>query len=360
MDTWVLVYIMARHAARPAVGARKRAAAPRPVGMIKSPQDFFAVSAQAVEASADDRLIGESSAMRTVKAYLPKVAAADCNVLITGETGTGKECIAASIHRRSRRRDRPLVTINCAAIPEGLLESELFGYERGSFTGANAAYGGKLRQAEGGTLLLDEIGDMSLAAQAKILRAIETKEVQGLGSRRAVPLDVRIVAATNQDLELLMVENRFRKDLFYRLNVARIHLLPLRERPEDIPLLVEHYLGELNARSGLEVGTPGPEALRCLLAYEWPGNVREIRNVLEAIFISPPAGEITLADLPPRVQARVTLDSQRPERERVLAALLEVNWNKSKAAAVLHWSRMTLYRKMAKHGIQQAAPRRAS
>jgi two-component system, NtrC family, response regulator AtoC len=294
--------------------------------------------------------------MLAVKAYLPKVAAADCSVLVTGETGTGKERVAEWIHRHSRRSDRPLVTINCAAIPEGLLESELFGYERGAFTGAHAAYAGKLRQAEGGTLLLDEIGDMDQAAQAKILRAIEAREVQSLGGHRAVPLDVRVLAATNQDLDGLMVRNRFRRDLYYRLNVARVHLPPLRERVEDILPLFAHYLAEMNARLGLAVGIPSREAVSWLLDYDWPGNVREIRNVIEALFINPPEGPITLADLPACVRGRVADGPGRSERDRVLAALFEVNWNKSKAAAVLHWSRMTLYRKMAKHGIGQAAP----
>src|SRR6185436_14293394 len=208
----------------------------------------------------DDTLVGASRAMREVKQYLPKVDAADCNVLITGETGTGKERVAAWIHRHSRRAARPLVSINCAAIPDGLLESELFGFERGAFTGAHTAYAGKLRQAEGGTLFFDEIGDMSPSAQAKILRAIEAKEVCQLGGRRNVPIDVRIVAATNQDLETMVANQRFRKDLYYRLDVAHIHLPPLRERAEDIPLIFEHCLAEMNVRSGRHVGAPSREA----------------------------------------------------------------------------------------------------
>ena len=305
-----------------------------------------------------DGLVGASRAMQEVKSYLPKVAAAECNVLITGETGTGKERVATWIHRHSDRRDRPLVSINCAAIPEGLLESELFGFERGAFTGAHAAYAGKLQQAEGGTLFLDEIGDMSATAQAKILRAIEAKEVCQLGGRRNVAIDVRIVAATNQDLEAMVAEHRFRKDLYYRLDVARVHLPPLRERTEDIPLLFEHYLAEMNRRFGRAVGGPDREALSCLLAHEWPGNVRELRNLLEAIFISPPGAGISLNDLPARLRARVAGagDPETSERERVLAALFAVQWNKSKAAASLNWSRMTLYRKMAKYQIAPNAP----
>jgi DNA-binding NtrC family response regulator len=305
-------------------------------------------------AHCDDPLIGASRAMRDVKRYLPKVAAADCNVLITGETGTGKERVAAWIHRNSLRAARSLVSINCAAIPEGLLESELFGFERGAFTGAHAAYDGKFRQAAGGTLFLDEIGDMSLPAQAKILRAIEAREISQLGGRRSVPVDVRIVAATNQDLEALMADHRFRKDLFYRLDVAHIELPPLRERAEDIPLILEHCLAEMNARSGRHVGAPSQEALACLLAHDWPGNVRELRNLLEAIFISPPDGAISLDDLPPRLRRRIEGERKESvsECERLLETLFAVNWNKSKAAAKLHWSRMTLYRKMAKYHIE--------
>ena len=291
--------------------------------------------------------------MRDVKRYLPKVAAADCNVLITGETGTGKERVAAWIHRNSSRAAQSLVSINCAAIPEGLLESELFGFERGAFTGAHAAYDGKFRQAAGGTLFLDEIGDMSLPAQAKILRAIEAKEISQLGGRRSVPVDVRIVAATNQDLEALMAEHRFRKDLYYRLDVAHIELPPLRDRAEDIPLILEHCLAEMNARSGRHVGAPSHEALACLLAHDWPGNVRELRNLLEAIFISPPDGAISFDDLPPRLRRRMEGERRESvsECERLLETLFAVNWNKSKAAAKLQWSRMTLYRKMAKYHI---------
>ena len=302
----------------------------------------------------EDAFVGASRAMRDVKDYLPKVAASDCNVLITGETGTGKEYVANWLHRHSARAQHPLVSINCAAIPEGLLESELFGYERGAFTGAHNTYAGKLRLANRGTLFLDEIGDMSLAAQAKILRVIEAREVSHLGSARSFPIDVRIVAATNQNLDAMMEEHRFRKDLYFRLDVAHVHLPALRERREDIPLIFRYYLDKKNRLSGSAVGAPESDALACLLAYDWPGNVRELRNVLETIFISPPAAAISAADLPLRLRAHIAAAGadQAPERERLLAALFAVNWNKSKAAQALHWSRMTLYRKMAKYHIK--------
>ena len=194
-------------------------------------------------------LIGSSLAIWKVKTYLRKVAMTDSHVLITGETGTGKELAAQYIHRHSARRAKPLVTINCAALPDGLLESELFGYERGAFTGATSSYSGKLKLADGGTVLFDEIGDMSFYAQAKILRVIETKEVYPLGGRRSVPLDIRIIAATNRDLEQRVATNEFRQDLYFRLNVARVHLPPLRERKEDIPLLTDHFVQKFSAQS---------------------------------------------------------------------------------------------------------------
>ena len=195
-------------------------------------------------------LIGSSLAIWKVKTYLRKVAMTDSHVLITGETGTGKELAAQYIHGHSSRRAKPLVTINCAALPDGLLESELFGYERGAFTGAISSYAGKLKLADGGTVLFDEIGDMSPYAQAKILRVIETKEIYPLGGRRSVPLDIRIMAATNRDLDQRMASNEFRQDLYYRLNVARVRLPPLRERKDDIQLLIDHYVEKFSCPFG--------------------------------------------------------------------------------------------------------------
>jgi transcriptional regulator with PAS, ATPase and Fis domain len=243
-------------------------------------------------------LVGESAPMARIKRYVEQLAGSDSNVLITGETGTGKELLAELIHQRSARHAKPLVRINCAALPESLLESELFGYERGAFTGAYTAYDGKLRLADGGTVFFDEIGDLSPYGQAKILRVIENKETYRLGGKRSIPLDFRVIAATNQDLERLMAENKFRKDLFFRINVARVHLPPLRERREDIPVLVDHYLQAYNARLGRQTEGPSPEAWGCLLRHEWPGNVRELKNVIEAILITRDEGPITLTDLP--------------------------------------------------------------
>lgn len=302
----------------------------------------------------DPLLIGESRSMRSIKDFLPKVAATDCNVLVTGETGTGKEQVVRLIHEYSPRHDKPLMCVNCAALPDSLLESELFGYEKGAFTGAGSAYAGKLRGAEGGTVFFDEIGDMSPYAQAKILRAIESREIHHLGGTKSIPLDIRIVAATNQNLDCLVAEHRFRSDLYYRLNVARIHLPPLRDRKEDIPLLADYYIGRLNERFGRRIEGLSVEALFCLLCYQWPGNVRELKNLLEAIFIDPPLNRISLSDLPEHLQS--TSAAKKPpaqnERELLLSALFSTRWNKSQAARKLHWSRMTLYRKMAKYHIE--------
>jgi len=307
-----------------------------------------------LDGDADRQLmIGDSLPTRQIKDFLGKVALTDSTVLITGETGTGKELAAALIHQHSRRSRRPLISINCAAIPDDLLESELFGYERGAFTGAHATKAGMLQLAEGGTVFLDEIGDMSLYAQAKILRAIDSKMVQHLGGKRSIPLNIRIIAATNRPLEQLVDTETFRKDLYFRLNVARVHLPPLRERREDVPLLLAHYIQEANGRFGRQVESFTDEALACLLRYAWPGNVRELKNLVEASFVNLPSLHITYMDLPDmfRRQCEATADLPQDERDRVLYALLATKWNKSKAAEKLHWSRMTLYRKMAKYHI---------
>src|SRR5262245_34374441 len=223
-------------------------------------------------------MVGNSVPIWKVKTYLRKVALTDSHVLITGENGTGKELAAQYIHGHSSRAAKPLVTINCAALPDGLLESELFGYERGAFTGAHSSFPGKLKLADGGTVLFDEIGDMSSYAQAKILRIIETKEVYPLGGRRSVPLDIRIIAATNRNLDQRMAINEFRQDLYFRLNVARVHLPPLRERKEDIPLLIDHYVEKFAAQFGRGIEGFSDEAMERLLSHDWPGNIRELIN----------------------------------------------------------------------------------
>jgi DNA-binding NtrC family response regulator len=304
-------------------------------------------------------MIGESPSIGSVKAYLLKVASTDSNVLITGESGTGKELVAELIHRHSPRRQKPLVCLNCAALPDSLLESELFGFEQGAFTGAHSRNTGKLQHADGGTVFFDEVGDMSPYAQAKVLRLLESKQLQRLGANQSVSLNIRVVAATNQDLEARMAEGKFRRDLYFRLNVARIHLPPLRERIEDLPLLLEHYLREFNNRSGTRVEGFAQEVLEELLSYDWPGNIRELKNLVEATFINldtdnPASSQrISLGDLPEPFRSRLTDREADPqgERDRLLTALLSTRWNKSKAAQKLQWSRMTLYRKLAKYDL---------
>ena len=309
-------------------------------------------SAIAIDAAAVP-MVGKSHALQAVKIAIARIGVTDSTVLITGETGTGKELVAKAIHHASQRQQKAFIDLNCAAIPDNLLESELFGYERGAFTGANVAYEGKLRLAHGGTIYFDEIGDMSPYSQAKILRAIESRNVLSLGSRKAYPVDVRILAATNQDLDGLISQGAFRKDLYYRLNVARIHLPPLRERLEDIPSLCAHYIGEFNLQFESAVEGLTDETLDTFLRYDWPGNVRELKNVLEAVFIQRPEYKISLRDLPAPLRKRLTNSSTSgpDERALLLSSLCATHWNKSKAAQQLHWSRVTLYRKMWKYRI---------
>ena len=304
------------------------------------------------------RLVGTSLAARNVRDAIRRAAAADSNVLITGETGTGKELVAELIHRNSTRAKRPMVCVNSAAIPDTLLESELFGHERGAFTGAVNAMPGKVEQAAGGTIFFDEIGDMSPYAQAKILRAIESREVYRLGSRRPIHVDVRFIAATNRNLDELAMNDTFRKDLYFRLNVVRVHVAPLRERRPDIPLLIHHYVREFNRTFRTTVQELEPEAMDRLVAYDWPGNVRELRNVVESAFGARPAARITWVDLPEWLRARLGERETAPdEPERIISALAATDWNKSKAAEKLQWSRMTLYRKLAKYQIDIVSPR---
>jgi two-component system response regulator HydG/two-component system response regulator AtoC len=291
--------------------------------------------------------------MQSVKAGVIRVASCESNVLITGETGTGKELVAELIHENGARRQRPLLRINCPAIPETLVESELFGYERGAFTGAESFREGMLKAASGGTIFFDEIGDLSPPAQAKILRLVETKEIHRLGSNRSTQVDLRIFAATNRDVDRLADEGRFRRDLYFRLNVARIHLPPLRERKEDVPLLLRHYTQEFNRLRERDVEGFSDEALDRLLRYDWPGNVRELRNLIEACFLSVASLRFSLSDMPEHFRQRLERleNGIGDERERLLSTLTATKWNKSDAALRLHWSRMTLYRKMAKYRI---------
>ncbi len=298
-------------------------------------------------------LVGASPTMQALRSNIRRVAATDCNVLITGETGTGKELVAQLIHENSARKAHPLISINCAAIPDSLLESELFGYERGAFTGASLKNQGKLMTANGGTVFFDEIGDMSRFAQAKILRAIETKEVQRLGSTRNYNTDIRILAATHHNLDELASAETFRRDLYFRLNVGRIHLPPLRERKADIAGLVDRMVRDLNRKLGRRIEGVTKDAIRGLVEYDWPGNVRELKNVIEKIFITRESGPIVAEDLPsalPLYPPRIPSASDT-ELRGLQEALATCKGNKSRAAEKLNWSRMTLYRKLAKYKL---------
>ncbi len=299
-------------------------------------------------------IIGNSRAITEVRAYLERVAQRDCNTMLLGETGTGKELVAQAIHSRSPRRNRPFVCINCAAIPDTLLESELFGYERGAFTGANVRTTGKIEQAHGGTVFFDEIGEMTPYAQAKILRVIEDRQIQRLGGRGNVSVNVRILSATNQDLPKLIFQHRFRKDLYFRLNVACIRVPALRERREDIPDLLLHYVRIFNRQTGCAVEDFAPDALEHLQNYEWPGNVRELKNLVESIFVDPPPRSITLEQVTLASNDFSGRTRKVSEREQLVEALTAAQGNKSKAAESLHWSRMTIYRKIAKYKIDSA------
>jgi transcriptional regulator with PAS, ATPase and Fis domain len=305
----------------------------------------------------EDRIVGESGVICELKQYIRNVAHTDANVLITGETGTGKELVAEMIHRNSARRSKPFVCVNCAAIPDTLLESELFGYERGSFTGAHTCREGRFQAAGGGTIFLDEIGDMSPYAQAKILRVVESKEVQPIGARTGGRVDFRIIAATNRDLESPEATPAFRRDLYFRLNVARIHLPALRERKSDIPILIDHYIREFNRQFGRDFEGFTEEAMLKFLQYDWPGNVRELRNAMESSFVDFGLSGPGLAGLPRQVRDRLSGMAQMhpTERELLIAALTATDWNKSKAARRLQWSRMTLYRKMARYNVPEKA-----
>ena len=298
---------------------------------------------------------GNSAPMAQLRRYVPLVARSEAPVLITGETGTGKERIAEAVHQLSARCHGPFIPVNCAALPETLVESELFGHERGAFTGAVASRAGKASQADGGTLFLDEIGEMNLYGQAKLLRFLETGFIDRIGSPRPVCVDVRVVAATNHELEQLVHNRRFRSDLYYRLNVARIEVEPLRSRPDDIKTLVEFFLNHFNRINGLSVGSPDEKLLSCLETYEWPGNVRELRNMIEATYIDPPQGRLRLHHLSPPF--RRLFEGHRQlvpnERDLLVSALRRTRWNKTEAAKMLNLSRMTIYRQISKYHLER-------
>jgi DNA-binding NtrC family response regulator len=303
------------------------------------------------------QMIGMSGRLQVTKEYLMRAAQSNCTVLVTGETGTGKELAARFVHETSSRRDKPFVCVNCAAIPDSLLESELFGHRRGAFTDARETHDGLLRAADGGTIFLDEIGDMSPFAQAKILRVLDTKEVCRLGETRRVHLDLRFVAATNQDLLAMTAQKTFRQDLFFRLDVAHVHLPPLRERRDDITLLAREFCKEFAPMATQEMPEFSEDFLNALLDYDWPGNIRELKNLIESLFLMRLPNKIGAEHLPMHLRRCLEKPERLgDERSRLLSVLLATKWNKTKAAQKLNWSRMTLYRKIEKYNIANQSP----
>ena len=316
-----------------------------------------------------ENIVGTSEPMMAVFSLIEKVADTDSTVLILGESGTGKELVARAIHYNSKRGSKPLITVNCGAIPETLLESELFGYVKGAFTDAYTTREGKFDAANGGSIFLDEIGDMSLKLQVKILRVLQDKRFEPIGSTKSHEVDVRIIAATNQDLELLVKNGRFREDLYYRLNVIPIRIPPLRERKSDIPLLVHHFLERIRTEEGRQVDGISDEAMRALIEYNWPGNVRELENLIERMSIMKTGGKIELSDLPDQIVKKcdaplnasahtdgevISLKDAVSEYEAGLIrhALEKSGGNKNKAAKLLCINRTTLIEKIKRLGIE--------
>src|SRR5687767_10778251 len=309
-----------------------------------------------------NELIGASAPMQQVKDIIGKVAVTDSPVLIEGESGTGKELVAAAIHRLSDRVKMPFIPVNCSAIPADLLESEFFGHVRGAFSGAVADALGLFRGANQGTIFLDEIAELTPALQVKLLRVLQEMQVRPVGSTKAYPVDVRVIAATNRDLERAMTDGSFRQDLFYRLNVVRVLLPPLRDRRDDIPALISHFLRRFNRRFHRDVRGIAPEALAALSAYTFPGNVRELENLVERAFAMGAKDQLTLADLPTLARtpataaAPVTSVETIPtladvERELILKSLALLKDDKEAAARALGISRRTIYRRLKEYGI---------
>lgn len=313
------------------------------------------------------RLLGESPAMQRLFDDLRRVANTDASVLITGESGTGKELVAKALHEQSRRRERPFVAINCAALPESLLESELFGHKRGAFTDAVTDKKGLFVQADGGTLFLDELGELPLALQPKLLRALEERKVRPVGSEKEIPFDVRLIAATNRDLETAAEEKRFREDLYFRINVIQIQLPPLRSRGTDVLLLAQHYLEDFASASGKQITGLSDVTAQKLLDYSWPGNVRELRNAIERAVALARFDRIAVEDLPDKIRnyrgTQLELGGDNPsellkmeevERRYIRHVLKVTRGNRTLAAQVLGFDRKTLYRKLKQMGEDAA------
>src|SRR3982750_173917 len=317
-----------------------------------------------------ERIVGNSPAMQEVYKTVGKVAKSDATVLITGESGTGKELVAEALHYNSTRRSGPLVKVSCAALPETLLEAELFGHEKGSFTGAMATRKGRFELADKGTIFLDEIGEMSLATQTKLLRVLQERKIERVGSSIPIKVDIRIICATNKDLQRQVEQQKFRDDLFYRLNVINIHMPPLRDRKEDIPALVEHFLAKHRYSATAQPAAIIEEALKRLMEYDWPGNVRELENVVERAVVLSRGQIITSRELPfgdheaehdedEDVSAEKSFFKKSVsqfEKDLIMKALRDANGNRSKAAEMLGIYRRLLYAKIKEYGLEGYPP----
>lgn len=304
-----------------------------------------------------DQIIGQSKPMQEIFKLITRVATTDSTILVTGESGTGKELVARAIHANSKRCFGPFVAVSCGALPETLLESELFGYEKGAFTGANYPKKGRFEIATGGTLFLDEIGDVSPKTQVDLLRVLQQKEFRRLGGNKVIKTDVRIIAATNRDLPEAISEKRFRKDLYYRLNVISIHLPPLRERKEDIPLLTRHFIKKLSLEMHKKPIPVSKEAMEALMDYDWPGNVRELENLIERAMVIGHGKSIRPEDLP--IRSAIVEGERKPkslqevEKFHIRSILEQNNWNISRCARELQIDRQTLYNKIRKYKLSR-------
>jgi len=330
---------------------------------------FDLTSARVNEECGFHNIIGQSCKMREVFDLVQKVADCDSTILLNGETGTGKGMVARAIHQRSKRRDKPFISINCGAIPENLLESELFGHVRGAFTGATTSKQGKFELADGGTILLDEIGDMSSDLQVKVLKVLEEGEFEQVGGAKTIKVDVRIIAATHRDLSEEVQKGNFREDLYYRLYVIPIILPALRDRKSDIPFLISHFLEHSNLKNDRDVKEITDEALDMMMSYSWPGNVRELKNMVERLVVLKGAGKISSRDLPLELKSTHKIDPSTTieisdegiclnsavtefEKALILQSLEKTKWVKNKAAKLLHLNRTTLVEKIKRHHLQ--------
>ena len=332
------------------------------------------LSSRNVQRSPDEagryRIIGQSPQIGAVYDVIEKVADTPATVLITGESGTGKELIATALHENNSRKDKPFIRVNCAAIPPELIESELFGYEKGAFTGAVTSKPGRFELANGGTLFLDEIGDIPIKMQVKLLRALQEQEFERVGGIKTINVDVRLIAATNRDLKTELAQGRFREDLYYRLNVVHVHLPPLRERPSDIPLLIEHFVGTLNQRLSRDIESFSETALTAMQGYDWPGNIRELENVVERCMIFAENSVVELEHLPSEIRGEslpsleagelpdeglkvaVREATAKIERQLIEKALKQTDGNVTHTARLLKISRKSLQTKMKELGLR--------